>query len=97
MTNNEVKYSSIMIIDEKKLKELGYEFNRFGEHWSKFDEETMCDFFIEPELEEEYINDRGLIHCAYVRQRFIISEQKVIDQIQKAFNKLQEDLKELEK
>lgn len=81
---------------KNKIEELGYRYNEWTEEYTKHYDDLYCTAYIEMEIDEEYKRDRGLIHSAYIRQDFIISEQKVIYQIQQAFNRLQEELKELE-
>lgn len=82
---------------EEALKKLGYEYNEWTEEWKKRYEDLYCVAYIALEQDEEYKKERGLIHSAWVSSNFIISERKVITQIEKAFERLQEELKELEK
>lgn len=83
---------------EEKLKELGYENNNpyFPERFRKNHQDLMCQAIIELELDEDYKQASGPIYIAYVDHCLIIHEQRVINEIQKAFNRLQEDLKLLE-
>ncbi len=81
------------IID--KLKELGYIQNIFVNYIFKKRFNDYCIFHIELETDEDYKNARGLIRKAYIESNFIIHEQRIIDEIQKGFNVLQEELKNL--
>lgn len=83
------------IID--KLKELGYIQNIFENYIFRKKYNDYCIFHIELETDEDYKNERGLIRKAYIESNFIIHEQRIIDEIQKGFNVLQEELKILEK
>lgn len=81
---------------EEKLIELGYSQNSFDKYLWRKRFNDYCWFHIELEIYENYKKTRGLIHTAYVESVFIIHEQRIIDEIQKGFNALQEELKELE-
>ena len=83
------------IID--KLKELGYIQNIFENYIFRKKYNDYCIFHIELETDEDYKNERGLIRKAYIESNFIIHEQRIIDEIQKGFNVLQEELKIFEK
>lgn len=83
------------IID--KLKELGYIQNIFENYIFRKRYNDYCIFHIELETDEDYKNERSLIRKAYIESNFIIYEQRIIDEIQKGFNVLQEELKILEK
>ena len=75
---------------EDKLKELGYEPSKsfpreYTKKYSPYIVQVICLSVIEHELDEAYIDTND-----------IISSQQRIDNIQIAFNRLQEDLKKLQ-
>lgn len=88
---------SLAIKVKRKLKELGYyEYSNYLEGCYKKKLNMYCNLHIELEMDTDFKKD-NLIHSAYVESIFIIYEQRIIDEIQKAYNQLQEDLKQLEK
>jgi len=87
---------SLAIKVKRKLKELGYyEYSNYLEGSYKKKLNMYCNLHIELEMDTDFKKD-NLIHSAYVESIFIIHEQRIIDEIQKAYNQLQEDLKQLE-
>ena len=81
----------------EKLEELDYKNNNsyIPEIYKKRDSKDTCDLIIEMEIDEEY-KELHLIHTAYVQHDLIIYEQRIINEIQRAFDELQDDLKYLE-
>ena len=81
---------------KEKIKELGYyEYSRYLNDCYKKHINNYCNLHIEIESDPAYKQER-LIRTAYVESIFIIHEQRIIDEIQKGYNQLQEDLKQLE-
>lgn len=79
-----------------KLKELGYFQNALMPEYFKKHLNDYCNLVVELETDNEYVKIHGGVHSAYVESIFTIHNQRIINEIQSAYDKLQDDLKALQ-